>query len=156
MVGKQGFIRTLEAVIAIILVLGFLLYILPRVPKLTDSSIPEGVDSARNYILMKFLTDNDIRRCVGSVVIPTAEKSNGFNCDKEDIYKIDDDCGSWITDLLKAHTPPGFSYSCEICDDVGPCTNLPPESMKSSVYPGAIFMYFTSAPKYVRVYFWRT
>lgn len=134
----------MEAVIAILLVLGFLLYILPKTPALAESSIPEGLNSAREYILTKFLTDNELRDCV--------KDANFGEC-----YKIgDDDCNITISNLLKDNTPAGFTSYCEICPTTTPCTGyLTEDNARKSIYPGAIFMYYTGDPKFVRVYFWR-
>ncbi len=153
MVGKKGFIRTMEAVIAILLVLGFLLYILPRTPVLAESSIPEGIESARSFILMEFLTNKKIRECVNSVSIAPIAGSNGFDCLKAPY--ANSDCVSIIEEFLDRHLVPGFEYHCEVCNKVGPCTGLPSKTIEKSVYPGAIFIYFSDNVKYVRVYFWR-
>lgn len=156
MVGKKGFIRTLEAVIAILLVLGFILYILPRKQVLVESTIPEGLESSRNYILMEFLTNKEIRRCIGSV--GTLEKKPSGSCTDSDIFGLQD-CASKIEELLGKHTIPGFKYHCEICTEIAPCTDLykiDSNIIKRSVYPGAVFIYLSSGnAKYVRVYFWR-
>jgi len=150
MVDKKGFIRTLEAVIAILIILSFILYILPRKHVLAKSTIPEGVESSRNFILKEFLTNTEIRECVGGIIIDaTSAVSDGEECLKSK-------CAGVIIPLLDKHVVPGFNYTCEICDNVAPCTDLPPETIEKSVYPGSVFMYFVGKDtKYVRVYFWR-
>ena len=151
MVGKQGFIRTMEAVIAILLVLGFLLYILPKQPVLAESVIPEGMDSVRNYILTEFSTNRTIRECVSLV-------SNYGNCIKQATYSRSN-CYKVVESLLDKHTPAEFEFHCEICPEVKPCTDLyksHPDVMKKSVYPGSVFIYLDEFNvKYARIYFWR-
>lgn len=156
MVGKQGFIRTLEAVIAILLVLGFLLYVLPKVPALAEPTVPEGIDSARNFILTEFSTNEIVRGCVSSLDINhDTNPSSGSECEKA--FENSPDCKTSIVELLDKHTVPGFNYHCEICDDEAPCTQvLSDENRDKSIYPGTAFIYFTGTNvKYVRVYFWR-
>lgn len=150
MVGKQGFIRTLEAIIAILLVLGFLLYILPRRPVLAEPTIPESIESAKNFVLREFLTNKDIRDCIKTVnIISAGGPSNGLNC-------LESSCAEPIKRLLDQHAIPGYDYFCEICNNIAPCTQLPRDTMKKSVYPGAVLIYFASDNvKYLRIYFWK-
>lgn len=150
MVGKQGFIRTLEAVIAILLVLGFLLFILPRRPVLAEPTIPESVDSARTFILREFLTNPEIRDCIKLISIAGGGgPSTGMNC-------LDTACADPVRNLLDKHKVSGFEYFCEVCNNIAPCTQLPRQTMEKSVYPGAVFIYFaTDNIKYVRIYFWK-
>jgi len=107
--------------------------------------------------LMEFLTNKDIRRC-----IEKAQSSDGFfdtnKCTEANYVEETENCRKIISGLLDRHLVPGFKYGCEICLKVSPCTELPDETIEKSVYPGAIFMYFSDAlikTKYVRIYFWR-
>lgn len=146
----------MEAVIAILLVLGFLLYILPRVPALTESTMPEGLNSAREYILNRFLTDNELRDCVKNAkLIESVDDANKCINIEYDNEKTTE-CRTKISDLLTKNTPSGFTFACEICTGTNPCTQvLNDDNAKKSIYPGSLFMYFPSNTKYLRIYFWR-
>jgi hypothetical protein len=156
MVGKRGFIRTMEAVIAILLILGFLLYILPKTPTLAESSIPESLNSAREYILTQFLTDNYLRECVkGAILVDSISDTN--KCRSIDYGEKTTECRTKISSLLDDNTPSGFANDCEICKGTNPCTQVLNEgNARKSIYPGAIFMYYLGGDtKYLRIYFWR-
>lgn len=148
----------MEAVIAILLVLGFLLYIIPKTPVMAEPTTPEGLDSARNYILTRFLTDNELRSCVGKAIVAKTdigpiESNKCMNAMGED-----EECKSKIETLLSSNTPSGFKYHCEICLNTNPCTSLPGITMEKAIYPGALFMYFsgrTPPSRYIRIYFWK-
>lgn len=157
MVNKKGFIRTMEAVIAILIVLGFLLYILPRRTTFSESSIPEGLESSKNYLLTQFLVNQSIRDCIGALNIDdTGKSSDGFKC--EATQSMDPDCWTGlIKPLIDDTRISGYTVWCEICDNVSPCTTyLNSGNRDKSIYPGAIFMYFSEGKeKYVRLYFWK-
>ena len=155
MVGKQGFIRTMEAVIAIVLVLGFLLYVLPKQPVLAETAIPDGLASVRNFILNEFSTNQSIRDCVDSAVV-IDEIDNRNKCN-EGSYGTKLECKGAINSLLEKHVIPGFDYACEICPRVKPCIQVLTDKNKGkSIYPGSVFIYLSEGKaKYVRIYFWR-
>ena len=150
MVGKKGFLRTMEAVVAILLVLGFLLYILPRRPVYAESTMPEGIESSRDFILTEIMNNKEIRECVGSAVI-----ASGMSKDNS-CSSTYNDCSASLIPVLDRHLLPGFEYACEICTTVAPCYPLPTKTIDRTIYPGAVFMYFGgSNVRYVRIYFWR-
>lgn len=137
----------MEAVVAILLVLGFLLYILPRRDVYAESTIPEGLESSRDFILTEIMNNKDIRDCVGTAVI-TPGMSRDNSCEYS--------CSDILIPVLDRHLIPGFEYGCEICNTVAPCYPLPTKTIDRAIYPGAIFMYFGGDQvKYVRVYFWK-
>ena len=149
MVGKKAFLRTMEAVIAILLVLGFLLYILPRREVYAESTIPEGIESARGFILAEFMNNEDIRACVAD-----AEPVNAIN--EANKCSFTPSCNEFMIPVLERHLLPGFDYACEICLGTTPCSQLPDRTKERSIYPGAIFMYFGNRDvRHVRIYFWR-
>ncbi len=146
---KKGFIRTLEAVIAIILILGFIFWITPKVVEF-EEKVPENVANAKDFILNQILSEKEYSECVlfaseGECESVLSDSSEG-SC--KDII---------INELIEDNIPHGYSYHCEICSSSGSCTNLPEpdKTLKKSVYTGSIFVYGSSTNyKVFRIYIW--
>src|SRR3989338_2873901 len=60
---KHGFLKILEAIIAIIIVLGFMIAILPKVPKDT-AAVPPDLDQTTKSILKEMQENAYFRNCV--------------------------------------------------------------------------------------------
>jgi|SRR3989344_2152381 len=130
---KIGFIRTIEAVIAVVLLLGFVLYIFSNNPKILTKT-PDIVENTNKYILNEFLYNSSFRTCFSNTV------GEGL-CNKSSIYKIGNEkCSESINDFLLKSMPSGYHFSCEVCKTPKSCTNINIQSEKS-VYPKSIFIY---------------
>ena len=107
---NKGFIKTLEAVISIVLLLGFILFMLSMTKQNEVIAKPYNVKNAQTFILDQVLYDANLRSCVSNVV------SSG-KC--SDI--LDANCKSLLTDensgIIPKNTPPGYGADCEICQN---------------------------------------
>jgi len=126
MVNKKGFIRTLEAVIAIVLILSLIIYLTPA--KELKVGVPSNVLEAREFIFKEILVNEELRDCISNCYIDCSENAI---------------CQEKIKSFLGEHIPLGYDYLWEICDfsDKVGCGNYAlPE--KKAVYSGAVFLSF--------------
>ncbi len=135
MVDKKGFVKTLESILGIVLVLSFTLYITNRDNE-SKPETPAAVKEAQRFILEEVSRNQTFRSCMLSA-------SNG-------------ECATVgctiIADLVNKQTPPGYVNSCEICDKAISCTSvsLP---LDKSIYADSAFISAVQS-KVLRVYFW--
>lgn len=118
MVNNKGFIRTLEAVIAIVIILGLIIYLAPE--KKLEVSIPSNVKEAREYIFNEVLINESLRSYF---------KDYNGNCKSQLKLK----------EFLDRNVPAGYEYECEICETTG-CANLDEVQRMKNVYTGAVYL----------------
>lgn len=145
MVNKKGFIRTLEAVIAIILILGFIFWVTPKVTEF-EEEVPENIASSKEFIMNQILYDKDYSQCIAFATEGKCE---------DVLISVSDECKSKIIDsLIKKNIPVGYDYSCEICSGSW-CgkANYPDDR---SIYTNSIFVY-RSDKNYntIRIFIWK-
>lgn len=143
MVDKKGFIRTLEAVIAIILILGFIFYITPKVVEF-EEKIPEDIANAKEFILNQILSNKEYTECIINANVGK-ECEEALTCDKKnEIIK------------LMNYIPYGYDYLCEICVGSAQCTSLPDGAEGKSIYTNTIFIYKPDKNyNIMRIYIWK-
>lgn len=154
---KKGFIRTLESLIAIILLLVFVIYIYNGNATKIEVKIPEIVENANEYIINEFLNNNLYRNCF-SKTNSFGLCSNAFISDStlnncwDNNPSINPDTN--INSFLKKAMPPGYTFSCEILQDQKSFSTLPLETKDKSVYPksGLIYSEQNQQIRVVRVY----
>lgn len=132
MVGKKGYIKTLEAIFAIVLMLIFIYSTIP--PKtIPPPKVPPPVTSAQHFIIGE-ITHNDTLREYIVTEHPAAEDA--------------------INDLISEHVPLGYDYTMALCD-VTSCVATTP--LDKSVYVTDTFIAannLTQNPRIVRIWFW--
>lgn len=135
MCGKKGFIRTLEAVIAIVIILGFIVYISPS--KKLETEVPSNVKEAREFILHEILINQTFRDCIDEGLGLTLEDGTG---------KIVSGCGNCksacdgkLEDFLDANKPVGYEYECEIYKS-GTETGCGEHEFDKDVYSGVVLL----------------
>ena len=136
---KKGFGKTLEATIAIILILTFIFYFTPK-PLSKEPSIPVNVMEAQSFILEQISTKDSFRDCL----VQTAA-----------VGKCETVCRA-VNNFIKHkdNKPFGYTAACEVCDSASTCytDNLP---INVSLYTDSVFL-AGKFPKVVRIYFWMT
>ena len=135
---KKGFIKTLEAVIAVILIVSFLFYVINK-SGVRESEVPKNIEEAQRFILNEISEDKEFRGCI---------IDNFGGC------KTGSGCVSDLNEFIKKNIPAGYDYECEICGQVESCVDLPPETLKKSVYVKDSFI-AAEQPKIFRLYIWR-
>ncbi|MEK6937169.1 MAG: hypothetical protein AABW58_03810 [Nanoarchaeota archaeon] len=133
---KKGFIRTIEAVIAIVILLGLVLTIFGDKEQEIKKT-PDAVESSLNYITNEFLYNEELRNCV------IASNSDG-SC----ISSLS--CREKVDSLLKTSTPPGYNYECEVCKTTRSCVSVDAPEDKS-IYPKSAFLYKPGEADEIRI-----
>ena len=138
---KKAYIRTLEAVIAIILVLAFIFMVTPKTQKISEE-VPIDVREAQKFILQEVLNNESLRNCVIILEPPQNCKQDIFSCKNLDSF-------------IQEHIPKGYDYNCEVCSSSASCINLN-LPIDRSVYADSILITEDiDKIKIVRLYIWR-
>lgn len=138
MVGRKAYIRTLEAIIAIVLLL-FATYTLTPKPVTNPEETPYVIESAQDYVVKQVTQDPTLRQQILDSGTNFAAANNS------------------LTGTVKKRLPAGYDFSIAICDNPS-CVTLP--GLAASVYmDDAVVAGKTTAGepviKLVRVWFWR-
>ena len=136
MVNKKGFIRTLESVIAVVVVLTFI-YVITLKTETPTGEIPFDIKDTQKFIFQEVAFNDNYRQCI-------LTSSPGSACPSGCLNQIDQ--------LITSNKPSGFNHACEVCATSLSCAtlNLP---VDKSVYTDSVFI---SKDKFrvLRVYFW--
>jgi|TARA_Y100000310_G_scaffold225672_1_gene227734 hypothetical protein len=133
---KKGFAKTLEATIAIILILTFIFYFTPKSLS-EDPSIPANVMESQAFILEQISTTPSLRDClVQSAAVGKCETV----CLNVSDFVQDND-----------NKPFGYTAFCEVCNSANTCAGDLP--LNVSLYTDSVFL-SGKFPKVVRIYFW--
>ena len=127
---KKGYIKTIEAVVAIVFILGFIYMATPREKTDIGEEIPSNVKAAHNLIMSEFLRNDTLREYVA----------------KGDRDSVDP--------FISNNIPGGYDYAFEICSSTLSCTT---EELPLKVtYVGSVFVAtnITGQPRVVRLYIW--
>lgn len=137
---NKGYMKTLEAILAIIIVL-MVVYV--TIPKLTKSSTdtPLVVQDSQKVIISD-LTSNDTFR---SLMITSSDP---------------DALSAELGLLIKNHTPPNYDFLCAICDHTDSC--ILPTPLEKDVFMSDVFIASSldlelsqQNPKIVRFWMWQ-
>jgi len=105
MVNKKGYIKTLEAVIAVILVV-IISYMLVSSPTQLPSDVPLVVKGTQKVIGQNIQLNETIRTYLAKQELSSEEKTI--------VQEL-------IKDRIDPHMPPGYDYTCLICSKPGGC-----------------------------------
>lgn len=134
MVDKKGYIRTVEAIIAIVIILIVIFTLIPK--KIEKSAkVPSIVEASQNFILKEMTVNETIRECI----------VNNTECENSTIFKS----------IIEKNVPAGYEVAYKICDTSNCVTNT---SIDKDVFVNDIFIASTletQNPKIVRLWTWR-
>jgi len=144
-IGKKGYLRTVEAVIALVIILIVTFYSIPK-EKIDISATPNIVDASQDIIKKKILLDESL---------------------KASIISDDPDAKKNIGEILEKNKPVGFIYAFRICDNptclctastadcIKPAGKLPSDAA-SNVYMADVFVsaVIGGAAKHAVIRFW--
>lgn len=137
--GKKGYLRTIEAVVAIVLILIFIYSAIPRYTR-SEPEVPAVVENSQNIIT------NDIANAKsgsGKYYREMVLDSNEKTCSGvEDLTncRASVDLNSLMT-LVEGHVPSGYDYVFKICDQVSCIPDDPVETpADKTVYMDDIFL----------------
>ena len=159
MVNKKAYIRTVEAIIAIVLILTFTIYIWPKESQV-ESKIPREIELTLSRIINEFQYNEEYRSCILQIKLIrslTVQEIQGLEID--DTIKR---CYNELSAFVKDNIPQTLLYSLSICSVEGYCApsdievNLP----KENVYTKGAFISTTTTEqnpdsKTVKLYVWR-
>src|SRR3989338_11350797 len=122
---KQGYIRTLEAVIAIVIMMLFIFTVINK-PLNSPGKIPPLVEKSQQYILNEISFNDTLRQKVVSADISNPASTSFL------------DANDTLNDLILANIPPGYTYTFLICDQTT-CVTTPPAT-QTAVYFDDLFI----------------
>src|SRR3989344_5597781 len=158
---KKGFLRIIEAVIAIVLLLGFILYINYR--DVSDRlDVPSQVKDSMDSILNQMSLDGkygNLRDCIlkSDVSSCGVGGSDPESCECNNVFSKQCGLGTGFNDLMNTRIG-GYDYACEVCSESLSCTRVSEKLEDKTVYTDTIFIANTKdvskEPRVVRLYFW--
>lgn len=141
MINKQGYIKTLEAIIAIVIILIFTFAVTPK-PE-PSYQLPSSVENAQNYILEEIAGDEDVRT----------------NIMASDPANPDDPAYEDIRNIVDANLPTGYAYTVGICLESACSSNSTAIAEGTSVYTAEAMIgsdgVVDTTPRIVRIWMWR-
>ena len=151
---KQGFIKTVEAIIAILIIFIFIYYV---TPKSSDNKDVSGIKKLQEEILKGVSENEEFRECIvtaqgGAIWYIQGSQSEGFSTEQCSGIKTE------MQTFIEKSLTPKFqtNYQLVICTQ-GSCGS-PPE--QDTVYTSAVIVTSslkaptTYNPKVVRLYLW--
>ncbi|MEK6864340.1 MAG: hypothetical protein AABX27_03545 [Nanoarchaeota archaeon] len=143
MVNKKGYIKTLEAVIAIVIILIFTFAVTPK-PE-PSYQLPSSVENAQNYIL-KEIAGNAVAR--QKVMDSDPDVSGSI----EEAKVV-------LDDIVTTNLPSGYEYALGLCKESACASNLTPIAEGRSVYTAEAMIgsggTTADTPMIVRIWMWR-
>ncbi len=133
---KRGLIKTLEAILAVVILLGAVLVFVKEDPK--EELTVESVKQAQKFILREISLNETFRSCITGNPAYAGACTGG--------------CRDDIAMFVSQSTPAGFVSECEICDKAISCVslNLP---VDRSIFADSVLVSDHPVSKVVRVYF---
>lgn len=132
MVSKKGYIKTLEAVIAIIIIIVVSYTLIPLHAE-TPPEPPLAVQNAMSFINEKIEYDESLREAI------VRER------------EVEED----LAELIIKHKPKNYDFTCAVCPDTN-CFIDPLVTFKKSIYVNDVFIASSKKeqkPKIVRIWF---
>jgi hypothetical protein len=137
MVNKKGFIRTLEAVIAVVMILGLLFFLIPE-QKTPTGEVPAQIKQAQSYILEEISLNSGYRNCITSAVPGQCQGG----------------CLDTLNIFITKQAPLGYATACEVCQSSLSCADLQ-LPIDKSIYTDSIFIAKqATTSRVLRVYFY--
>ena len=139
MVNNKGYIKTLEAVIAIVIILIFTFAVTPR-PE-PSYQLPSSVENAQDYILEEIAGDDIVRAAVMDFDPETPN----------DAYDL-------INNIVAVNLPTGYAYTVGICVESACSSNSTAIAESTSVYTAEAMIGSdgtVDTPRIVRIWMWR-
>ena len=131
MVNKKAFMKTLEALIAVVLLLIFVtaIFILNTSPK--KEEIPEDIKLSQDSILNKIETDSALRICLTNSNEPC------------------------IKTMITSSLPPTIEYQINICVNPDPSSCAVLQNLADKVYVRSLIIQEQGTMAILRLYMWQ-
>ncbi|MBU2589545.1 MAG: hypothetical protein KKB39_02160 [Nanoarchaeota archaeon] len=141
MVNKKGYLKTLEAVLAIVIILLFTFSVTPK-PE-ADLSVPQNIKTTQGFILSEIENNNTLR----SYIVNSDDSDIAYNL----AYRN-------VDSLINLNMPGGYGYTFGICDMSSCISNITSLALETSIYSQDILIAtdgIKQNPKVVRLWMWR-
>ncbi|MBU2637608.1 MAG: hypothetical protein KJ955_01415 [Nanoarchaeota archaeon] len=141
---NKGYIKTLEAVIAIVIILIFTFAVTPK--PVPSYRLPSSVENAQDYILEEIGVDDGLR-----TLIMNADTDNPEAAESVAAYTA-------INTVVDSNLPTGYAYIVGICAESVCVSELPPEAADRSIYTAEAMIASdgtAETPRIVRIWMWQ-
>jgi hypothetical protein len=149
---KKAFIHTLEAVIAIVLLLGIIVILSPK--QEIETGTPLKIVQAHNSIFNEIEINYTMRDCLLKIIITegvfNASSETGINPTVSNSCITD----SGIESLIESRKPKAYSFIAEICESSQSCLGSIVLPIDKSIYAESLMLTTSKKPKVIRIYFW--
>lgn len=135
---NKGFVKTLEAIVAVIIVFTLIVTLAPTTKKQREET-PDAVKQAQAFLLDQITSNEIYRECVKKSAAAPGE------------CKIVCPSPSDIDSFVKNNIPSQYDYRCEICLSASTCSGPPP--LDKSLYTDSRLV-AADPPRVVRVIIW--
>ena len=171
-VNNKGYIRTLEAIFAILIVFGVIIFTI-QINREKDVGSPALVDSSQRFVVDTLSFDLALRTCV--INGTKGSNANDFTMKLSNLpraattFRITDFirndiifCGEAIGHLIEENIPSSYYYICEVCNSPLSCLsseegrNIPDDGR--SVFTKTLFLAISEdniREKVIRLYYWK-
>ena len=150
---KKAFIHTLEAVIAIVLLLGLIVILAPK--QEIETGTPSSIIQAHNSIFNEIEINYTMRDCL----LKTITSTGVFNASSETgitptvSYQCITDSG--IENLIESRKPKAYLFIAELCDSSQSCLVSVVLPIDKSIYAESMLLTTSKTLKVIRIYFWK-
>ncbi len=137
---KKGYLKTLEAVLAIVIILLFTFSVTPSEEAYTG--VPENMQVSQDYILSQIAQNQSIRNYVVHADDSDAAYNSAFKA---------------IDGLIKNNVPASYGYTFGICDMSSCMSNITSLALDKSIYSQDILITTDGEiqnPKVIRLWMW--
>ncbi len=144
MMNKKGYIKTLEAVIAIVIILIFTFAVTPK--PVPSYRLPSSIENAQDYILEEVGRDAAIRTLIMNTNLENPESAPSIAA-----YTA-------ISLVVENNLPTGYSYAVGICGESACASNSTPIAEGRSIYTAESMIAsdgIADTPRIVRIWMWR-
>ncbi len=95
---KRGFIKTIEAIIGIVMILGVMYLVIPKFTEKPMQQVPKIVETSQTIVTQQVLLNNEVRDCI------------------IDVEVCPDGGVEMVGQVLEENQPPGYDYAFNICN----------------------------------------
>lgn len=143
MVGKKGYLRTVEAIIAIVVIMIIVYTAVPRNEQ-PPPRVPGAIASAQDYVSKEVSYNNTYRMCVVEQMPEGCERENCGSC------------GDWFISFFENNLPGNYNFTFKVCGTTNCVSSLLPEDR--TIYMGDVFLASyedQQNPRIFRFWMWR-
>ncbi len=113
MVNKNGYLRTIEALISVIALLAVLLVIMPK--EQIEKKVPDIVTSSHNYFLDLVINSKEERNCILNGNLKAIKCPSQIECEECGQIGNTIECNTKLDNALKIVEAAGFTTKCLVC-----------------------------------------